>query len=155
MWSHYTQSLKINWPNCLTFSNTTSTQAKRILYLTFVRSTLLCCPLWWPFLIRDILILEKHSDVLLNLFWMTIQKHPSPSFNISNYITFNSSNTRSSNIKLCHKLSSDTICSNSYFHRLPRLWNVLQSTDFTYSLSFNTIKQRLKKHLSNPKTAKL
>ena len=77
-------------------------------------------------------------------YWLTeftSLKYPTPSFNISNYVTFNNSNTRSSNIKLHHKILSNSICANSYFYRLPRLWNSLPVIDLT--LSFNTIKQQL------------
>ena len=43
-----------------TFKHTTSPQVKRTLYLTLVRPKLLyCSPLWRPFLIKDILILER------------------------------------------------------------------------------------------------
>jgi len=40
-----------------TSSNATSVIVKKTLYIT--RSTLLhCSPLWWPYLIKDILLLE-------------------------------------------------------------------------------------------------
>ena len=65
----------------------------------------------------------------------------SPSFNISNYVIFNSSNTKSSEIKLRHKISSNSRCANSYFYSgLPRLWNAMSIIDLT--LSFDTIKQK-------------
>jgi len=83
------------------------------------------------------------QDILF--FFIRSIKHPFPGFNISNYITFNNSNTRSSNTKLCQKTSINTICSNSYFYSLPRLWNALPKIDCT--LSFNKIKQKLKNYL--------
>ena len=122
-----------------TFKNTISIQPKRTLYLTLVRSTLLyCSPLWRPNLINDISMLERiqrrATKFILNdftsdykerlmdlkllplmytfelldiLFFIRSLKYPTPSFNISNYVTFNNSNT---NIKLHHKILSNSIC---------------------------------------------
>ena len=84
-------------------------------------------------------------ELLDILFFIRSLKYPTPSFNISNCVTFNNSNTRSSNIKLHHNILSNSICANSYFYRLPRLWNSLPVIDLT--LSFNTIKQQLKSYL--------
>ena len=42
------------------FKNSISFEAKKLLYISLVRSCLLyCSPLWWPYLIQDILLLEK------------------------------------------------------------------------------------------------
>ena len=57
------------------------------------------------------------------------------SSDISQYLQFNESTTRSSNIKLCHNIYSNTITANSYFCRLPRLWNALPIIDLTLSIS--------------------
>ena len=121
-----------------------------------VGSTLLyCSPLWQPFLIKDILILERihrqATNFILN-YYSTDYKSRLTELKLlpliiikalfSQFQHFYSFNIRSSNIKLCHKLSSNTIYSNSYYHRLPILWNALPSIDLTH-----TIKQRLKKHI--------
>jgi len=43
-----------------TFKHTFAIQTKSTLYLTLVRSKLLyCSPLWWPYLIKEFLLLER------------------------------------------------------------------------------------------------
>ena len=65
-------------------------------------------------------------------------------FDISQYLQFNESTTKSSSTKLCHKIYNNTITANSYFCRLPmaRLWNALPFIDLTLSIS--VIKYKLK-----------
>ena len=88
-------------------------------------------------------VLELH-DIL---FLIKSLKTPSNSFNIYNYVSFNKCNTRSSSNKLCHKSSNNIIAANSYFYRIPRLWNALPIIDL--SLSFSTIKCKLYTFLWN------
>ena len=71
-------------------------------------------------------------------------KNPDSSFDIKNYITFSSHDTRSgscSKILLSH--NSTNRSRHFYFYRIARLWNALPHIDL--SLSLNTIKLRLKK----------
>ena len=73
------------------------------------------------------------SDVL---FFIKSIKLPSDNFNILHFISFSSSNTRSSSHnKLNHKYSRSNKIRNSYFVRLPRLWNSLPSIDLNQSFS--------------------
>ena len=71
------------------------------------------------------------------LFAIKSFKKCTSSFDISQYLqfNFNESTTRSSNTKLCHKICNNTITANSYFCRLPRLWNALRIIDLTLSIS--------------------
>ena len=149
-----------------TFKHTTSPQVKRILYLTLVRPKLLyCSPLWRPFLIKYILLLEMvqrratkfilgnysmdYKSRLTNLKLLPLMyiceltgilfaiksfKKRTSSFDLSQYLQFNESTTRSSNTKLCHKIYNNTISANSYSCRLPRLWNALPIIDLTLSI---------------------
>ena len=60
------------------------------------------------------------------LFFIKSHKHPSPHFDINNYITFSHSVTRSSsNNKLLYLHSTCNSDRHFYFCRLPRLWNTL------------------------------
>ena len=134
---------------------------------------LYCSPLWRPFLIKDILLLERvqrratkfilgdysmdYKSRLTNLKLLPLMyiyeltdilfaiksfKKRTSSFDISQYLQFNESTTRSSNTKLCHKIYNNTITANSYSCRLPRLWNALPIIDLT--LSIPVIKYKLK-----------
>ena len=82
-------------------------------------------------------VLELH-DVL---FLIKSLNSPTSSFNISDHVCFNNSCTRSSSSKLCHRNSDNVITANSYFYRIPRLWNALPIIDL--SLSLPTIKHKL------------
>ena len=60
------------------------------------------------------------------LFAIKSIKSPTNQFNINNYITFNSTNTRSgSSNKLLLPQHFNNISRHSYFHRLPSLWNAI------------------------------
>ena len=77
--SHYeaitAKALKSIGLMCQIFSNATSVIAKTTLYITMVRSTLLyCSPLWRPYLMKYILLLER------------IQRHATK-FILNNYST--------------------------------------------------------------------
>jgi len=134
------------------------TLAKRTLYLMLVRSKLLyCSPLWWPYLIKEIVLLKRvqrrAAKFILNNYTIQttkqdwLSKDPHWQFNVYNHIHFNDSHTRSSSSKLCHKYFDNVVSANSYFCRIPRLWNVLPIIDLT--LSFTTIKCKLYTFLWN------
>ena len=64
-------------------------------------------------------------------------------FNVHNYSSFNSNCTRStSHHKLVHKVVRTNVTKNSYFYRLPCLWNAVPSINL--NLSFTSIKSSLK-----------
>ena len=51
---------------------------------------------------------------------------PSSAFDITKFVSFSSTSTRSSaNFKLYHSKPSTNNCRHFYFNRLPRLWNSL------------------------------
>ena len=77
------------------------------------------------------------------MFFIKSYKSSSPThFNIHDYIEIRNSNTRSSTFtKMTHQRSSSNIFHNSYFCRLPRLWNSLPPIDL--SSPTNTIKYKL------------
>ena len=67
---------------------------------------------------------HKYHDIIM--FFIRNLKHPHEGFNINNYISFASGDTRASaNYKLQHNRSSTNTMNNFYFNRLPRLWNAL------------------------------
>ena len=59
------------------------------------------------------------------VFFLVSLKLPSPAFDITRYVSFVSSMTRSSGVKLQHKYSHCNSSRHFYFTRLPRLWNKL------------------------------
>ena len=73
-------------------------------------------------------------------------KSPTNQFNINNYITFNSTNTRSgSSNKLLLPQHLNNISRHSYFHRLPSLWNAIPILDLNMSVCL--LKSKLKSYL--------
>ena len=158
-----------------TFFNTSCIRAKRILYLSLVRSKILyCSQLWRPHLITDIKSLEtvqrratrfilkdtslNYKERLLNLkilplmmeydviFFVKCIKQPTKYFNINEFVSFSTSNTRSStSLKLRHSVSRNNYLSHFYFNRLPRLWNSLPCIDT--DLSIATIRSKLHQYL--------
>ena len=69
-------------------------------------------------------------------------------FNIEDYISFNSSNTRSgSHFKMNVRSATTNQLRHSYFYRLPRLWNSLPPID--PKLSKSTIKRAILNHLNS------
>ena len=135
-----------------------------------------CSPLWRPCLIKDIKSLESiqrrstrfilgssidYRSRLLELkllplmmffelndiiFFIRSIKNPTSSFNIKDYITVSTSNTRSScALKLKHSYHPTNHTSHFYFNRIPRLWNSLPIIDI--SKSINSIKLHLKHFL--------
>ena len=55
----------------------------------------------------------------INDFFLSYLLDPSPSFNISQYVSFSSSNTHSSGTKLQHRYSPNNLFRHFYFNRLP------------------------------------
>ena len=158
-----------------TFSITSPTLTKKKLYQSLVLPILTyCSPVWRPFLLQDITALEKvqrratkyivndsslnYKDRLMKLnmlplmylleiadIMFAVSSVKSP-VSTSIYITFSSSNTRSSSqFKLNHRLTNNNLTRHSYFYRLPRLWNSLPSINS--SLSMRTIKSLITSHL--------
>ena len=69
-------------------------------------------PLMMEFEIADILFLIKSI------------KYPSNHFDITHFISFSSSNTRSSSyFKIQHKRTKTNVQGHFYFNRIPKLWN--------------------------------
>ena len=82
------------------------------------------------------------------LFLVASLKNPSAKFNILDYISFNSTGTRStSSMKL--KINPTRLSANRhfYFNRVARLWNAMPPIDITTSLL--TIKRFLFRYLWN------
>lgn len=81
------------------------------------------------------------SDII---FFISSYKDSQDHFNISSQVRFTSSSTRAStNKKLIHNVSSSYLSHhNSYYNRLPRLWNCLPPLDLNSSIT--TIKKDLK-----------
>ena len=76
------------------------------------------------------------------MFFINSIKNPSQRFNILNYIDFSISSTRSAGSKLYRKTDSTNSTMNSYFYRLPKLWNCLPIIDLSWQL--HEIKFKLK-----------
>ena len=132
-----------------------------------------CSQIWRPFLIKDILNLERVQrraskyilsdhmssykvrllklDLLPIMFTLELNdltffikaiSSPSEHFNVFKYVTFSSTNTRSSSLKkLVHRCSSTRSHFHSYFIRIVRLWNCLPCIDLT--LPYPLIKRQL------------
>ena len=72
-------------------------------------------------------------------------KFPTSTFNIYNYVTFNTSTTRSGTFnKLIHNFVPTNQTRHFYFNRTVRLWNSLPAIDL--NLTTNTIKSILYSH---------
>ena len=72
------------------------------------------------------------------LFFIKHLKHPSiySHFDISQYVTFSRGSTRSASYnKFHHKYSANNLLRNSYFCRLPRIWNSLPPMDLNQPLT--------------------
>ena len=66
---------------------------------------------------------------------------------ILNFVEFISGPTRSAGYKLRHMIASKNSVMNSYFYRIPRLWNSLPLIDLSQTLL--TIKFKLKNYFWN------
>ena len=131
-----------------------------------------CICLWKPYLLSDIELIEKiqkqatkyilcdyTSDyksrlMRLNLlplmyiydlndimFFINSVKFPSDKFNI---LDFTSGTTRLAGLKLKHKSAPTNNVMNSYFYRIPRLWNSISVINLSHSPTI--IKSKLKNH---------
>ena len=76
------------------------------------------------------------------VFFIKSVKYPTDKFNILDYIGFNTGSTKFAKQKLRHKQAKTNLIINSYFYRVPRLWNSLPVIDLSYPLA--TIKYKLK-----------
>ena len=91
-------------------------------------------PLMYFFELQDIMFVVKSL------------KFPTNHFNIRDYISFGTTNTRlSSGHKLLHIHHTSNMNRHFFFHRIPRLWNSFPIIDLTLSLS--TIKTKLTDYL--------
>ena len=129
--------------------------------------------MWRPYLLKDIDALEavqcRSTKFILNdytsnykfhllslqflplmmlyelnniLFFVKSFKEPNVAFSVHNYFTFSSNRTRSTS-----KLARSNVTKNSYFYRLPCLWNALPPIDL--NSSFTSIKLYLKLFIWN------
>ena len=91
----------------------------------------------------NILPLMMEYEINDIIFFVKCMKKPSPHFNISDFVSFSSSTTRSSTYhKLRHSISSNNKLGHFYLNRLPRLWNSLPCLDI--DLSITSIKTKLR-----------
>ena len=160
---------------CRVFKNSHYPEARKCLYISIVRPNLLyCSPLWRPYLIKDIDLLERvqrratkfilsdYKTTLIQLgmlplmyileiadivFFIKSINNPSDKFNILDFVGFSAGSTRSANTKLYHKTACTNITMNSYFYCLSRLWNHLPIIDLFRPL--NEIKLKLKRYFWN------
>jgi len=96
---------------------------------------------------EDLLPLMFTLDFYDIIFFIRALKQPSSHFNIYDYISFSTANTRSSSSnKLNHIHSSNNYTRNFYFNRITRLWNKLPIIDL--SLSPPTIKLLKPKYIT-------
>ena len=68
------------------------------------------------------------------LFFIKSIKHPTDKFDILDNVNFTTGTTRSAGTKLYPKTACTYPIMNSYFYRLPRLWNSLPIIDLSQSL---------------------
>ena len=73
------------------------------------------------------------------MFFIKSVKFPSEKFNILDYVEFISDSTRSAGLKLKHKSASTNNVMNSYFYRIPRLWNSIPIIDLSYLLQSSNL----------------
>ena len=72
------------------------------------------------------------------VFILKLLKHPSPSFNITDFISFADGNIRSSTRgKMIHVRNNNNTSRHFFFNRIPRLWNALPSMDLSLSIATN------------------
>ena len=94
----------------------------------------------------DLLPLMNWLELQDVIFAVRCLQKPVDNFNITEFISFSTSNARlSSNHKLVHKgHHRSNTTRHFYFKRLVRLWNTLPFIDLSHSMS--TIKNQLYKH---------
>jgi len=104
---------------------------------------------YWTCLLKlDLLPLMYTLDFYDIIFFIKALKQPSShfNFNIYDYISFSTANTRSSSRnKLNHVYSSNNYTRNFYFNRITRLWNKLPIIGL--NLSLPTIKAKIYNYL--------
>jgi len=72
------------------------------------------------------------------LFFVKSLKQLSDHFNILDHVTFSTNRTRSATAhKFLYNYSSNNKNRNSYFNRLPRLWNALPPINTEFTLHYN------------------
>ena len=158
-----------------TFRSADSVTAKRILYITLIRTQILYgSQVWRPFMIKDISLLERiqrratkyilndytsdYKTRLISLdilplmaeleigdltFFLRNLKTPGDHFDVTRHLHFSNKSTRSATHKKLTQVRSETThARNTFFNRLPRLWNSLPPLDPEASLECN--KKRLK-----------
>ena len=86
-------------------------------------------------------------EIANNVFFVKSINNPSEKFNILDFVDFSAGPTRSANTKLYHKTACTNITMNSYFYRLPKLWNHLPIIDLSWPL--DEIKLKLKTYFWN------
>jgi len=94
--------------------------------------------------ILPLMYIYEIADIL---FFIKSIKHPSDKFDVLNYVHFSTISTRPASTKLYPKTAHTNSITNSYFYRLPRLWNSLPIIDLSQSLE--VIKIKLKNFLWN------
>ena len=93
--------------------------------------------------ILPLMMIFEINDIL---FFIKCLKEPSKRFNVLDFVTFCSSQTRSSTyFKLRHSFSRKNSTRHFYFNCLPHLWNALPYIDIHQSVS--TIKKKLKEFM--------
>ena len=96
----------------------------------------------------ELLPLMYQFDYYDVMFFITSLKYPSIDFNITNFLKFSCSNTRSSTSnKLCHIFSSNNTLRNFYFNRFPRIWNSLPPINLNQPIA--TIKHLVRSAMWN------
>ena len=96
---------------------------------------------------HELLPLMYIYDLADIMFFIKSMKLLSEKFNIFDHVKFTSGPTRSAGLKLRHNIASTNSVMNSYFYRIPRLWNSIPITDLSYSLP--NIKFKLKNYFWN------
>jgi len=81
------------------------------------------------------------------MFFVKAFKSPNDKFNILNFVEFSSGPTRAAGHKLKHKSGTTNNVINSYFFRLPKLWNSLPIIDLSHSIT--SINFKLKNYFWN------
>ena len=90
----------------------------------------------------NMLPLMMEFEIAGILFLIKSLKYPSTHFDITHFISFSSSNTRSSSaFKIQHKRTKSNVQGHFYLNRIPRLWNSLPSLDL--NLSTSTVNSKL------------
>ena len=95
--------------------------------------------------ILPLMMVYELADIM---FFLKELKNPSNRFNITNYVTFSSTGTRSStNKKLVPTRMVTSRLGHFYFNRLPRLWNALPPLNLDSSIP--SLRGKLRKHFWN------